>query len=97
MKYRVSRSARSDLQEIDQWVLEHFGASFADKTFDRLASTFRALTDFPNMGKQIPQISLTSRFFLEAPYWIMYLPGKTLVIQRVYHAARDLSRIHRSI
>ncbi len=32
MNYRVLADAYEDMHEIDDWVLEHFGAEFADRT-----------------------------------------------------------------
>jgi len=33
-------------------------------------------------------------FFLVRPYWIDYEPAEPLLVHRVFHAARDLSRLN---
>jgi len=94
MKYRTLKAALHDLAEIDDWVKEHFGESFAFDTEHELFETFELLTRFPQMGVEKRDISGAGvRFFLHQPYWISYSPGEPLLIRRVYHSARDLRRI----
>jgi plasmid stabilization system protein ParE len=94
VKYRVLPDAQRDIHDIDDWVVEHFGAEFADRTQAKLYDTFDLLTDFPQMGSLRPDIeSRPVRFFLLKPYWIVYQPGTPLLIHRIYHAARDLNRL----
>jgi plasmid stabilization system protein ParE len=95
MKFRLLRSALNDLDEIEAWVTEHFGPSFAFDTESELFKTFELLADFPQMGVQRPDVdSRAVRYFFHHPYWIVYSPGELLLIRRIYHAARDLSRIN---
>ena len=95
MKYRILPDAQQDIQEIDDWVVENFGTEFADRTQAKFYHTFDLLTDFPQMGHMRPDIDLRPvRFFFVKPYWIVYQPGAPLLIHRVYHAARDLSRLN---
>ena len=94
MKYRVLPDAQQDIEDIDDWVVEHFGPDFADRTRAKFYNTFDLLTDFPQMGQTRRDVdSRDIRFFLVKPYWIVYQTGSTLLIHRVYHSARDLSRI----
>ena len=94
MKYCVLPDAQQDIQDIDDWVVEHFGKDFADSTQAKLYDTFDLLTEFPGMGRQRPEIeSRPVRFFLLQPYWIVYQPGTPMLVHRIYHAARDLNRL----
>jgi plasmid stabilization system protein ParE len=94
VKYRVLPDAQQDIQDIDDWVVEHFGSDFADRTQAKFYDTFDLLTDFPQMGHLRPDVaSRRVRFFLVKPYWIVYQSGSPLLIHRVYHAARDLNRM----
>ena len=94
MKYRVLPDAQYDIQDIDDWVIEHFGTNFADRTQAKLYDTFDLLAGFPEMGRIRPDIeSRPVRFFLLKPYWIVYQPGTPLLIHRIYHGARDLNRL----
>jgi len=56
VKYRVLPDAQRDIHDIDDWVVEHFGAEFADRTQAKLYDTFDLLTDFPQMGSLRPDI-----------------------------------------
>jgi plasmid stabilization system protein ParE len=46
----VVADAQHDIQELSDWVVEHSGPDFADKTEARLYDTFDLLTQFPQMG-----------------------------------------------
>ena len=95
MKYSVLPDAQQDIQDIDDWVVEHFGPTLADRTQEKLYDTFDLLAQFPHMGHPRPDIdSRPVRFFLLNPYWIVYQPGTPLLIHRIYHAARDLNRLN---
>jgi len=94
MKYRVLPAALNDLDEIDAWVLEHFGLSFAVETQAKFFQTFDLLCDFPHMGRSLPEIAPEPKRFLALkPYWIVYEPGMPLLIHRIYHSARDLGKM----
>jgi plasmid stabilization system protein ParE len=56
VKYRVLPDAQNDIQDIDDWVFEHFGADLGDETQAKLHDTFNLLTEFPQMGRLRPDI-----------------------------------------
>jgi plasmid stabilization system protein ParE len=92
--YRVLPAALDDIAEIDLWSIEHFGASVADKTQAKLFATFGLLAQSPHLGQQRPDITARPvRFFSLNPFWIVYEPASPLLIHRVFHAARDLTRL----
>ena len=94
MKYRVLPDAQRDIHDIDDWVVEHFGAEFADRTQAKLYDTFDLLTDFPQMGSLRPDIeSRPVASSCSSPTGSSYQPGTPLLIHRIYHAARDLNRL----
>lgn len=94
MKFRLLKSALRDLEDIEEWVTENFGPSFAFDTESELFKTFELLADFSQMGITRPDIDKRDvRFFLHNPYWISFSPGEPLLIRRIYHAVRDLRRI----
>jgi plasmid stabilization system protein ParE len=95
MSYRVLADAYEDMREIDDWVVEHFGVGFADRTQANFYDTFELLAKHSRMGVVRPDVMPAPfRFFLVRPYWIIYEPGDPLLIHRVYHAARDLNRLN---
>lgn len=94
MMVRVLPGALNDLNTIDAYVSESFGASAAARTIAKLLDSFQLIGDFPGLGT--PRRDVTKRpvrFFLVRPYWIVYEPGEPLLIHRVYHSARDLKRL----
>ena len=94
MTVRVLPSAWRDLTEIDEWVTQNFGYTYARRTYAHLRKTFLLLADSPNIGKERRDITdLPLRFFFVKPYWIVYQPGSSLAIHRIIHAARDLRGI----
>jgi plasmid stabilization system protein ParE len=94
VKYRVLPDAQQDIQDIDDWLIEHFGPHIADRTQAKLYDTFDRLTEFTQMGHLRPDIiAKPVRFFHLKPYWIVYQPGTPMLIHRIYHAARDLTRL----
>jgi plasmid stabilization system protein ParE len=54
MNFRLLTAARSDLDDIDAWVSEHFSPTVALKTQQYLFSTFERLIQFPGMGPETP-------------------------------------------
>ncbi len=98
MKYRILPSAFKDLEDVDTYVFETFGASHAIDTQSRLFDTFDLHADFQHMGRTRPDIvRVPKRLFALKPYWIVYEPGSPLLIHRVYHSARDLRRMDRPL
>ena len=93
MKLRILPAALEDLDDIYAYVLEHFGKSFAEKTQAKLFESFDLIAKFPGLGHQRPDVTNKPvRFLLLKPYWVAYELTTSLVVHRVYHAARDLAR-----
>lgn len=94
MNYRISRRADADLDAI--W---DFIARDNPKAADRVEADFRTamrrLAEFPALGHRRPEAKYPPyRFLLVHSYLIAYrVQGKTVIIVRVIHSARDLSRI----
>lgn len=91
MSFRVLSAALDDLEEIDEWVTDQFGPSFAAKTHVRLFADFALLDNMPQLGRRRPDITdRPVRFFISTQYWIVYEPATPLLIHRIIHTARDL-------
>ena len=94
MTVNVLPSAWRDLTEIDEWVTENFGYTYARRTYALLRKTFLLIAISPQMGRERPDLThLPLRFYFVKHYWIVYQPGSPLVVHRVIHAARDLRGI----
>jgi len=95
MSYILLPDAQQDFRDIGDWVFEQFGLAFAERTEANLYETFGLLAKYPHIGRAIPDVLPSPfRFFHLRPYWIAYEPGKTLLIHRIFHAARDLNRLN---
>lgn len=84
-------NARENLAEISEY-LEEYSSYFADTIIKRIFSRTDQLTNFPEMGRMIPEIDLPEfRELLEGNYRIMYelLDDDIILIQRVIHQAQD--------
>jgi plasmid stabilization system protein ParE len=91
MTFRLLSPALDDLDELEDWVLEHFGPELAAKTHVGLIKDFQTLVDFPRLGRLRPDITSESlRFFRSGHYYIVYRPGSPLLIHRIIHTARDI-------
>ena len=94
MDARLTPAALADLEDIDDYVTENFGPARAIETARELFKTFEQLAVHPHMGRAIPSVAAKPvRFLHLKPYWIVYQPGTPVLIHRIYHASRDLSRL----
>jgi len=91
MNYRLLAPAINDLEHIEAWVESNFGQAAAYRTTLKLTHTFELLSSFQKMGKERPLIAPTPmRFFSDSHNWIIYEPGKPLLIHRIFPAALDI-------
>jgi len=94
MSFRLLPPALDDLDELEEWIEEHFGPDFVTKTHNGLIDDFQRLVKFPRLGRLRPDITEESlRFFRSGHYYIVYRPGSPLLIHRIVHTARDLRQI----
>jgi toxin ParE1/3/4 len=89
-QYRVSETARSDLDEIWFYIAQD-DPEAADKFMRALVSRFPLLASMPEMGQQREELAARLRSFPVGNYIIFYRPMENGVeISRVLHGARDL-------
>jgi toxin ParE1/3/4 len=89
-KYRVSNTARLDLDEIWFYIAQD-NPDAADKFMRALLSRFPLLASMPEMGRQREELAARLRSFPIGNYLIFYRPMENGVeIARVLHGARDL-------
>ncbi len=92
---QLSRSAGADLEEIDDYTIEHFGLEQAVRTTDAFRRAFAKLADFPLSGKLDLRHSLDGRPFrfwtVLSSFVIVYEPTDAGIrVARVLHGARHL-------
>jgi plasmid stabilization system protein ParE len=94
MKYHLLALARSDLRNIEDWVLEQFGESHAEAALDKLFHAFELLAKHQQIGIARPDV--TDRpvlFFSSSLNWIVYEPGTPLLIHRVLSGRMDIQKL----
>ena len=79
-----------DLQAI--WsTLSADSISAADRVIDALVQRFELLAEFPEMGKERPELAAALRSFPVGNYLVFYrITPEVIEVVRVLHAARDL-------
>ncbi|HZL27746.1 MAG TPA: type II toxin-antitoxin system RelE/ParE family toxin [Acidobacteriaceae bacterium] len=94
MKFRLLPQAQDDLRSIDNWIVEHFGETFADNAQHKLYETFELLSEFQNMGHRRPDVTAKAvLFFSHSPHWIIYSQGQPLIIHRIFPARTDIRNL----
>jgi len=93
-RYRLSRKADVDLQEIYLYSYEHFGPSQAESYFQALSVCFQLLAERPRIGQVRPGKQETFRVFIHKSHVIAYrLVDEDILIQRVLDVRRDWRRM----
>lgn len=88
-RYRVSDTARSDLDEIWFYIAQD-NPDAADRFVRVLVSRFPLLASMPEIGRAREELSPHLRSFPVGNYVIFYRPSDSGVeIARVLHGARD--------
>ena len=86
-----TQTATEELADIAGY-LGSYSESYARLTVKRFYERAGQLTDFPEMGRVIPELDQSNyRELLEGNYRLMYeiLSDDIILIQRVLHQARD--------
>lgn len=96
MKFRISRTADRDLDEI--WLhIARDNPEAADRVDEAIHDAMRSLAEMPGMGHRRADVTNSQyRFWKVYSYLIAYrLQGSTLIVVRVIHGARDLRKVFR--
>lgn len=89
-QYRVSDLARSDLNEIWDYIA-HDNPEVADRFIGSLVSRFPKLAAMPELGRSREELARNLRSFPVGRYIIFYRSMQEgIEIVRVLHGARDL-------
>lgn len=90
-----SKAAAADLEEIDEYTLEHFGLEQAIALRQRFEETFLALRRHPLSAPRRPQYDPAGRAFryrvVHAAFVIVYEPAADEIrVARVIYGVQDL-------
>ena len=89
-QYRVSASARSDLDDIWFYIAQDDTLA-ADKFIEHVVSRFPKLAQWPQIGRRRSELAASLRSFSVGRYVIFYRPMENgIEVVRILHGARDL-------
>ena len=94
---RWTGPALEDLRSIRDWVAAEGKPEAAKRLADKIRRRVSGLPDHPRVGRRVPEFPDSAyREVFVGPYRIVYEPsGEQIVILRIWHGRRDLSRISR--
>lgn len=93
MRYRVSRDAEQDLDEIFLYWAKRAGLKAADRLIDGIMDRFWLLGEHPDAGKPSEDIAAGVRCFPAGKYLIYYRKTRRgTVILNIFHGAQDQKR-----
>lgn len=96
MRYRVSRQAKQDLNEIFDYWAGRAGLEVADRLIDRILERFWLLGEHPGAGRRSDEIAAGVRSFPAGKYLIYYRRRRGRVeILHVFHGAQEQKRAFR--
>src|ERR1035437_2266293 len=90
MRYRVSRDAGGDLDEIILYWARRAGLKVAARLIDGITERFWLPGDHPDAGRPSPDIAAGVKSFPAGKYLIYYRKARGAVdIPHIFHGARD--------
>jgi toxin ParE1/3/4 len=96
MRYRISKDANQDLDEIFLYWAERAGLKVADRLVNSIVDRFWLLGEYPDAGKTCDHIAAGLKCFPAGKYLIYYRKaqhGSTIL--HVFHGVRDQKRAFR--
>jgi toxin ParE1/3/4 len=93
MRYRVTRLAERDLDEIFLYWARRASLEAADRIIDRIVDRFWLLGEHPNAGRSSEDVADGVKCFPAGKYLIYYRASRHGIdILHVFHGARDQGR-----
>ena len=90
IRFRLSRNALRELDEIFVYWARRAGLKVADRLVETLEEHFALLAESPGIGRSCPQIAAGVRCFPVGKYLVYYRKARgTVEILHVFHGARD--------
>ena len=86
-------AADSDLDDIDDFSIAHFGDDVAETYIRGFEAAFQRLSEFPNVGRLEPDVGQGIRCLSHRLHRIYFaIDGSTVIVIRILHHARDARR-----
>lgn len=90
MRLELSRRAQTDLDDIRDYSVAHFGLARAIRYLDAVEAGFRRIVDHPKIGESRLDLADTARSLAIGEHRVYYWVGSdTILILRVLHKAMD--------
>ena len=90
MKLRITLEARADLVDIHTHGVRQFGEAQAERYQRGFIEAFRALTEFPLVNRERPELGPGRRTQMVGSHIVFYrIEEDTVVIIRVRHGRED--------
>ncbi|MGO9126330.1 MAG: type II toxin-antitoxin system RelE/ParE family toxin [Terriglobales bacterium] len=90
MRYRVTRQAEQDLDEVYVYWARRASPEVADRLIDRIADRFWLLGEHPDAGRPSEDIAAGVKSFPAGKYLIYYRATRRGTdILHIFHGARD--------
>lgn len=97
MRYRVTRDAEQDLDEIYLYWAKRAGLEAADRLIESLVDRFWLLGEYPHAGRPSEDIAAGVKCFPAGKYLIYYrVMRRRTDILHVFHGARDQRQAHKT-
>ncbi|MDE0064313.1 MAG: type II toxin-antitoxin system RelE/ParE family toxin [Gammaproteobacteria bacterium] len=92
-KFRLSRRAATDLENIAGYTIKRFGVEQARVYRDSLKSCFQRLANNPEMGRKAEQLARGLRRFEHQAHIVFYtVDDNEIYVVRVLHSRMDVRR-----
>jgi toxin ParE1/3/4 len=96
MRYRVSRAAERDLDEIFLYWAKRANVEAADRLIDGIMDHFWLLGEYPGVGRPSDEIAAGVKCFPAGKYLIYYRSTRLgTEVLHVFHGAQDQKRAFR--
>ena len=90
MRYRVTKQAEQDLDEIYVYWARRASAEVADRLIDEIADRFWLLGEHPDAGRPSEDIAAGVKIFPAGKYLIYYRATRwEPIFSHIFHGARD--------
>lgn len=97
MRYRVTRGAERDLDEVYLYWAKRAGLEAADRLIESLVDRFWLLGEYPDAGRPSEDIAAGVRCFPAGQYLIYYrVTRRRTDILHVFHGARDQRQAYKT-
>lgn len=91
LRYKISKLATSDLEDIWLYTLSTWSRSQADKYYHSMIKSIELICTHPQIGKSLDEIKKGHRYFHSGQHMIIYKVNNDMIfIDRILHQSMDI-------